>query len=60
MSIGSRHRAWVDAAVVDDTRDRPDANTASLGQVRLRAGLTLSFGSEVDRMPLPPGRPRSQ
>jgi hypothetical protein len=59
-SIGSRHRAWVDAAVVDDTRDRPDANTASLGQVRLRAGLTLSFGSDVDRLPLPPGRPRTQ
>jgi hypothetical protein len=56
MALGSQRRVWLDAAVVDDERDRPDAGSASLGQVRVRAGLTLSFGTAVDRLPLPPGR----
>jgi hypothetical protein len=56
VSLGSQRRVWADAAFVDDERERPDVSTASLGQARLRAGVTLSFGSDADRMPLPPGR----
>ena len=63
--IGSRaewqfhpqHRVWGDAAFVDDDRDRPDASASSLSQVRLRTGVSLSFGSAADRAPLPPARP---
>lgn len=56
VSLGDQRRVWTDVAFVDDDRDRPDAATMSLGQVRLRLGLTLSFGTTADRMPLPPGR----
>jgi hypothetical protein len=63
--IGSRaswqfhpqHRAWGDVAFVDDDRDRPDASASSLSQMRLRTGVSLSFGSGADRVPLPPARP---
>jgi hypothetical protein len=48
-----------DVAVVVDDRDRPDASASSLSQVRLRAGVSLTFGTGADRRaPLPPARPR--
>jgi hypothetical protein len=56
--FGSQHRAWVDVAFVDDERDRPDASASSMSQVRVRLGLTVSFGTAADRLPLPPGQPR--
>ena len=49
-------RVWADAAIVDDRRERPDAGGSSLSQARLRGGMTLTFGSNPDRMPLPPAR----
>jgi hypothetical protein len=53
------HRIWADVAVVEDDRDRPDASASSLSQVRLRAGVSLTFGTGADRRaPLPPARPR--
>jgi len=52
--LARQQRVWADVAFVDDERDRPDAAASSLSQVRVRAGVTLSFGSSVDRMPLPP------
>ena len=52
--LGVQRRLWADVAFVDDDRDRPDAAASSLSQVRLRAGLTLSFGSTADRLSLPP------
>ena len=54
--LGTQERLWADAAFVDDQRERPDAGGSSLSQVRLRAGMTLDFGSNPDRMPLPPAR----
>ena len=53
-SLNRQQRVWADVAFVDDDRDRPDAAASSLSQVRVRAGVTLSFGSSADRMPLPP------
>ena len=50
-------RAWADAALVSDERNRPDAGASSLDQVRIRAGLTISLGNSADRLPLPPARP---
>lgn len=55
--FGAQRRVWADVSFVDDQRDRPDATQSSLGQVRVRSGLSLSFGSAADRLPLPPGRP---
>jgi hypothetical protein len=63
--IGSRtewqfhpqHRVWGDVAFIDDDRDRADASATSLSQVRFRTGVSLSFGSDADRAPLPPARP---
>lgn len=52
----SDRRVWADAAVVDDDRDRPDASATSLSQVRLRAGVTFTLGSDADRLALPPAR----
>ncbi|MEQ1691567.1 MAG: hypothetical protein ABMA00_09795, partial [Gemmatimonas sp.] len=49
-------RLWVDVAFVTDDRTRPDAGASSLSQVRVRAGLSLAFGSKADRAPLPPAR----
>lgn len=54
--LGAQERVWADAAFVDDQRERPDAGDSSLSQVRLRAGMTLTFGSDADRAPLPPAR----
>lgn len=54
--LGAQRRVWADAAFVDDERDRPDASASSLSQFRLRTGLSLSFGTATDRLPLPPAR----
>ena len=54
--ITPQRRVWGDASLVDDDRDREDASASSLASVRIRAGLSLSFGSDADRTPLPPGR----
>ncbi|MEX2177135.1 MAG: hypothetical protein WD801_00400 [Gemmatimonadaceae bacterium] len=51
-----QRRVWSDVAFVDDQRERPDASASSLSQVRLRAGVSLAFGSGADRTPLPPAR----
>jgi hypothetical protein len=59
-SLGNERSVWTDVAFVDDERDRPDASASSLDQFRLRAGLSLSFGTAVDRMPLPPARRTQQ
>lgn len=53
----AQQRVWADVASVSDERDRPDAGSSSLAQLRLRAGVTLTFGSGADRTPLPPARP---
>ena len=52
-----QRRIWADVARVSDERDRPDAASSSLAQLRLRAGMTVAFGSGADRTPLPPARP---
>jgi hypothetical protein len=54
--LGAQRHVWADVSLVDDERNRPDASASSLGQVRIRSGVSLSFGSTADRMPLPPGR----
>ena len=56
--VGTQQRVWADVALVGDERDRPDASETSMTQVRLRAGVSVSFGTAADRVPLPPGRPR--
>jgi hypothetical protein len=53
-----QHRLWADISFVSDDRDRPDAASSSLDQTRIRAGVSLAFGSGADRAPLPPARPR--
>jgi len=55
--IGVLRRVWADVALVDDDRERPDASASSLTQFRVRTGVSLTFGSGADRMPLPPARP---
>ncbi len=54
--INAQRRLWADVALFDDDRDRPDASASSLEQVRLRAGVSMAFGSRGDRIPLPPAR----
>ena len=54
--LSTQRRAWADVAHVDDDRERLDAGASSLTQFRLRAGLSVAFGSRADRTPLPPAR----
>jgi hypothetical protein len=54
--FGRQRRVWADMAWVHDERDRPDPSASSLSQFRLRSGVSLSFGSAADRMPLPPAQ----
>ena len=54
--LSAQRRVWSDIALVNDDRARPDASASSLAQFRLRAGLSLAFGSGADRTPLPPAR----
>lgn len=53
----TQQRLWADVARVSDERERPDAGSSSLAQLRLRAGVSVAFGSGADRSPLPPARP---
>lgn len=53
-----QRRIWADVSHVSDDRDRPDAASSSLDQIRARAGVSFAFGSGADRVPLPPARPR--
>jgi len=55
---GGQWRVWADASWFDEKRKRPDAAGSSLDQFRLRSGLTLTFGTDADRPPLPPARRR--
>jgi hypothetical protein len=58
LQQNEQRRVWGDFAVVGDDRDRPDASASSLDQFRMRAGISIAFGSGADRTPLPPARPR--
>lgn len=58
--LSAQRRVWGDVALVNDDRERPDASASSLAQFRLRAGLSLAFGSGADRTPLPPARRTGQ
>ncbi|MEZ4588973.1 MAG: hypothetical protein R2909_21585 [Gemmatimonadales bacterium] len=51
-------RLWADASWFDEKRKRPDAAASSLDQLRIRSGLSLSFGTNADRPALPPARRR--
>jgi hypothetical protein len=55
-----QQRVWGDVSFVGDDRDRPDASASSLDQFRIRAGISLAFGSGADRTPLPPARPTTR
>ncbi len=57
VQMGEQRRVWADVAAVGDDRDRPDAGASSLDQFRIRAGVSLAFGSGADRTRLPPARP---
>jgi hypothetical protein len=52
----NQSRLWADASFIDDNRHRPDASAWSLSRAHLRAGISASFGTEADRVPLPPAR----
>lgn len=52
-----RMRAWADGAWFRDTRDRPDPAATDWDQIRLRGGVTVTFGTNADRLAgLPPAR----
>lgn len=55
--FGTQYRLWAEAQLVHDERDRPDAGASSLSQYRIRTGVSASFGTSADRLPLPPARP---
>ena len=57
LQLGDQRRIWADVAAVSDERNRPDPGESSLDQLRLRAGVSIAFGSGADRTPLPPARP---
>jgi len=49
-------RFWVDAGWYKDERNRPDNAASAWDQLRLRGGISLSLGTDADRLPLPPAR----
>lgn len=55
--FGSQYRFWAEAQIVHDERNRPDPGASSLSQFRIRTGVSASFGTSADRLPLPPARP---
>jgi hypothetical protein len=55
--FSSDWRFWGEVQIVGDQRDRPDAANTSLSQLRVRTGLSVSLGSNADRLALPPARP---
>ena len=52
----SQWRVWADVAWFNEDRDRPDPAATTFDQVRLRSGVTLSLGTNADRVPLLPAR----
>jgi hypothetical protein len=56
VEISSAWRVWGDAGWYDDQRERPDPAASAWDQVRLRGGISLTFGTNADRLPLPPAR----
>jgi hypothetical protein len=56
-SFADQMSVWGDGQYIKDDRDRPDAAATNWDQLRLRAGVTVTFGSNADRRaPLPPAR----
>ncbi len=53
LALGVAADSW------SETRARPDAAAFSWDQFRLSARITWLLVSDADRVPLPPGRPRS-
>jgi hypothetical protein len=49
-----RWRVGVQAVRYDESRDRPDASAIDWGQFRLSARISLLFGTNADRVRLPP------
>jgi len=49
-------RLWLDAGWYKDERNRPDNAASAWDQLRLRGGVTFTFGTDADRLPLPPAR----
>lgn len=50
-------RLWADGAWFRDDRDRPDPSATDWDQLRIRGGVTLTFGTNPDRLAgLPPAR----
>jgi hypothetical protein len=49
-------RLWLDTGWYDDERIRPDNAASAWDQLRLRGGVTFTFGTNADRLPLPPAR----
>jgi hypothetical protein len=56
---GEQLRLMAQVIRYDEDRDRPDAAAFDWSQTRLRAGITWMFGSDADRLPLPPARRRN-
>jgi hypothetical protein len=50
----ARWRVGVEAIRYDETRDRPDAGAIDWGQFRLAGRISLLFGTNADRVRLPP------
>jgi hypothetical protein len=50
----SRWRIGVQATRYDETRDRPDAAAIDWDQLRLSGRISLLFGTNADRVRLPP------
>jgi len=50
----ARWRVGVEAIRYDETRDRPDATAINWDQFRLAGRISLLFGTNVDRVRLPP------
>ena len=49
-------RLWLDGGWYKDERNRPDNGASAWDQLRLRGGVTFTFGTDADRLPLPPAR----
>ncbi|HKP29609.1 MAG TPA: hypothetical protein VJU15_09395 [Gemmatimonadales bacterium] len=49
-------RLWLDGGWYKDERNRPDDAASAWDQLRLRGGVTFTFGTDADRLPLPPAR----
>jgi hypothetical protein len=54
LRAGERLRVGIGATRFDENRRRPDASGIDWSQTRLRASVSWLFGSDADRLPLPP------